>query len=174
MGVNLPPMTDTVTGAARLFYYSMLILAVVSFTVTAVVDYSRLGVAFRCIRQNEEAAEMIGIATTRYKVIAFALSAAMPGAAGAIYASWISYIEPSDVFDIVIAIKAPIMALLGGVSTIFGPVLGAGIYLIFEEIVWSNWLSFHNGLLGMIVVLLVLFMPNGLIDLLRKRARGTR
>jgi branched-chain amino acid transport system permease protein len=171
MGVNLPPMTETVTGAAKLFYYSMLILAVASFLVTVAVNYSRLGVAFRCIRQNEQAAEMIGIATTRYKVIAFALSAAMPGAAGAIYASWVSYIEPSDVFNIVIAIKAPIMALLGGVSTISGPIVGAGIYLVFEEIVWSNWLSFHNGLLGIIVVLLVLFMPNGVLDLLRERAR---
>lgn len=150
----------------------MLILAVVSFIVTMLVAYSRLGMAFRCIRQNEQAAEMIGIGTTRYKVIAFVLSAAMPGAAGAIYASWIGYIEASDVFDIVIAIKAPIMVLLGGVSTVFGPILGAGIYLVFEEIVWSNWLSFHKGLLGIIVVLLVLFMPNGVIDLLRERARA--
>jgi branched-chain amino acid transport system permease protein len=171
MGINLPPMLGSLAGEARLFYYAMLILAVASFGATVLVARSRLGVGLRCIRQNEQAANMIGIDTTRAKVTAFALSATMPGAAGAIYASWIGYIDPSDVFDILIAIKAPIMVLLGGASTILGPLLGAVAYLVFEELVWSNLLQFHNAMLGIIVVVLVLFMPNGAIDLLRRRAR---
>jgi branched-chain amino acid transport system permease protein len=172
MGVNLPPMLGSVIGEARFFYYTMLILAGVCFAVTVLVSRSWFGVALRCIRQNEEAANMIGIDPLRYKVTAFALSAALPGAAGAVYASWIGYIEPSDAFDLVIAIKAPIVVLLGGAGTVFGPLLGAVVYLVFEEIVWSNLLSFHNGMLGIIVVLLVLFMPHGGIDLLRRRAHA--
>jgi len=172
MGINLPPMTGSLTSETRVFYYAMLILALVSFAVSVLVSRSRLGVALRCIRQNEEAATMIGIDATRCKVIAFALSAALPGAAGAIYASWIGYIEPSDVFDILIAIKAPIIVLLGGVGTVFGPVLGAVVYLVFEEIVWSNLLQFHNAMLGVIVVVLVLFMPNGAVELLQRRVRA--
>jgi branched-chain amino acid transport system permease protein len=175
MGINLPPLLGSLTAEARLFYYAMLILAIVAFAATVLVARSRLGVALRCIRQNEEAAIMIGIDVTRCKVAAFALSAAMPGAAGAIYASWIGYIDPSDVFDILIAIKAPIMVLLGGASTIMGPLLGAIVYLVFEELVWSNLLQFHNAMLGLIVVFLVLFMPGGAIDLVsRRRAQTAR
>jgi branched-chain amino acid transport system permease protein len=146
-----------------------LLLAGVTLAVTFLVARSRLGVAFRCIRQNEEAANMIGIDATRAKIIAFALSAAFPGAAGAIYASWVGYIDPSDVFDIIISVKAPVMVLLGGVGTVAGPAVGALLYLAFEEIVWRNLLQFHAAVLGLIIVLLVLFMPNGFVDASRRR-----
>ena len=169
MGVNLPPLRSTFGTDSQIFYYMFLLLAGVTLAVTFLVARSRLGVAFRCIRQNEEAANMIGIDATRAKIIAFALSAAFPGAAGAIYASWVGYIDPSDVFDIIISIKAPVMVLLGGVGTVAGPAVGALLYLAFEEIVWRNLLQFHAAVLGLIIVLLVLFMPNGFVDASRRR-----
>jgi branched-chain amino acid transport system permease protein len=169
MGVNLPPLRSTFGTDSQIFYYMFLLLAGVTLAVTFLVARSRLGVAFRCIRQNEEAANMIGIDATRAKIIAFALSAAFPGAAGAIYASWVGYIDPSDVFDIIISVKAPVMVLLGGVGTVAGPAVGALLYLAFEEIVWRNLLQFHAAVLGLIIVLLVLFMPNGFVDASRRR-----
>ena len=168
MGVNLPPL-QVALHESLVFYYAMLALALSSFVTSAIVARGRLGVALRCIRQNEEAANMIGIDATRSKVAAFALSAAFAGAAGAIYASWIGYIDPTDVFDILNAIKPPVMVILGGAGTVFGPIVGAVIYLAFEEIVWRNLLQFHAGMLGIIIVALVLFMPNGLLDVLRRR-----
>jgi branched-chain amino acid transport system permease protein len=157
------------------FYYSFLALALVTLAVTIMVARSRLGVAFRCIRQNEEAANMIGIDATRAKIVAFALSAAFPGAAGALYASWVGYIDPSDVFDILNSVKAPVMVLLGGVETVAGPAIGALLYLVFEEIVWRSLLQFHAAVLGLIIVLLVLFLPSGFVDVVRRRKflRGT-
>jgi branched-chain amino acid transport system permease protein len=169
MGINLPPMRPTFGTEPQIFYYSMLALALATLVTTVLVSRSRLGIAFRCIRQNEEAAKMIGIDATRTKIIAFALSAAFPGAAGAIYASWVSYIDPSDVFDILNSVKAPVMVLLGGIGTVMGPAIGALVYLVFEEIVWRSLLQFHAGMLGAIIVGLVLFLPNGFVDVLRRR-----
>jgi branched-chain amino acid transport system permease protein len=86
MGVNLPALRSTLSTDSQIFYYMFLLLALMTLAVTVLVARSRLGVAFRCIRQNEEAANMIGIDATQAKIIAFALSAAFPGAAGALYA----------------------------------------------------------------------------------------
>jgi branched-chain amino acid transport system permease protein len=169
MGVNLPPVQRTFVTEAQLFYYWMLLIALLAFVTTFLVARSRLGVAFHCIRQNEEAANMIGINATRTKIVAFALSAIFPGAAGALYASWVGYIDPSDVFDILISVKAPVMVLLGGVGTVFGPAIGAVVYLVFEELVWRNMLQFHAAILGLIIAALVLFLPSGVGDLLRRR-----
>jgi branched-chain amino acid transport system permease protein len=172
MGVNLPPMQPLFGTEGQTFYYTMFLLALVTLATTVLVDRSRLGVAFRCIRQNEEAANMIGIDATRAKIVAFAFSAAFPGAAGAIYASWVGYIDPSDVFDILNSVKAPVMVLLGGAGTVFGPAIGAVIYLVFEQIATQYLLNFHAGMLGIIIVILVLFMPQGLLETCRRRRQG--
>ena len=91
------------------------------------------------------------------------------GVAGAIYASWVNYIDPPDVFDVLISVKPMVMVLLGGLGTIFGPAIGAVILLLFEELVWRNFLTIHAAALGIIIVVLVLFLPNGLLTLVRER-----
>ena len=91
------------------------------------------------------------------------------GIAGAIYANWTNYIEPPDVFDVLLAIKPLVMVLLGGLGTIFGPAIGALILIAFEEFVWRNFLTVHAAALGFIIVVLVLFLPNGILPLLRER-----
>lgn len=169
MGLNLPRPAPLFGTDARTFYYMMFILAIAVFATTVLVARSRLGVAFRCIRQNEEAANMIGIDATRTKIIAFGLASAFPGAAGALYASWVGYIDATDAFDILISIKAPVMVLLGGVGTVMGPAVGAIVYLILEELVTQNFLQFHAGLLGVVIVLILLFMPNGIMSFVRSR-----
>jgi branched-chain amino acid transport system permease protein len=169
MGLNLPAVHVGSANTATTFYYAMFAVTAVAGGLTALVAHSRFGVALACIRQNEEAARMIGINATMYKTGAFALSAGIAGAAGAVYASWVGYIDPSDVFSIINSVIAPVMVLLGGAGTIFGPLLGAGIYFAFEQTVWHNMLQFHTGMLGIIIVGLALFMPDGVVDLLRKR-----
>jgi branched-chain amino acid transport system permease protein len=171
MGLNLPAPKPTFVSGPIEFYFAMFAVALVCLAVTVFVAGSRLGVAFRCIRQNEQAANMIGINATRAKIIAFALSAAFPGAAGALYASWVGYIDPSDVFDILISVKAPVMVLLGGVGTVFGPAAGAVLFMAFDELVWRSFLEFHSAIMGLIVVFLVLFMPNGLVELSQRAKR---
>ena len=127
--------------------------------------HSKLGFGLRCIQQNESAADILGVNTTLYKVAAFMLSGAFAGAAGAIYASWVHYIEPPDVFDVLYSIKAIVMVLLGGAGSVFGPLFGAAIFLSLEELVWRNYLQVHTGVLGLMIVLLVLFLPKGVFAL---------
>jgi branched-chain amino acid transport system permease protein len=118
----------------------------------------------RCIQQNEAAADILGINTTLHKVVAFMLSSAFVGAAGALYASWVYYIEPPDVFDIMYSVKPIVMVLLGGAGSVFGPIVGAVLYLSLEEIVWRNLLQVNTGALGVLIVLLVLYLPKGFLS----------
>lgn len=162
MGLNLPFFGWSPTALAIFFFYAMLGLAAVALVTTYVVAHNRLGFALNCIRQNEDAANIVGIDTTRYKIIAFTLSGAFAAAAGAIYASWTGYIEPTDVYDVLFSIKPIIMALLGGMGTVFGPIIGAIAFLILDEVVWRNFLQLHTGVLGFLIVVLILFLPSGL------------
>jgi len=162
MGLNLPFFGWSPTALAVFFFYVMLALAAITLVTTWIVANNRLGFALNCIRQNEDAANIVGIDTTRYKIIAFTLSGAFAAAAGAIYASWTGYIEPSDVYDVLFSIKPIIMALLGGMGTVLGPVIGAVAFLALDEIVWRNFLQLHTGVLGFLIVVLILFLPSGL------------
>jgi branched-chain amino acid transport system permease protein len=175
MGLNLPvPHDATVASQSEFFFYSMLGLAAITFTAMLLTTHSKLGFGLRCIQQNESAADILGVNTTLYKVAAFMLSGAFAGAAGAVYASWVHYIEPPDVFDVLYSIKAIVMVLLGGAGSVFGPLFGAAIFLSLEELVWRNYLQVHTGVLGLMIVLLVLFLPKGVFALglpwKRKRA----
>jgi branched-chain amino acid transport system permease protein len=181
MGLNLPVLAMDVTNQARLFYYAMSCVAAAALATTALIDRNRLGFALRCIQQNEDAAISLGIDAPRYKVAALVLSAVFPGTCGAIYAAWVNYIDPIDVYDVLLSVKPIVMVLLGGVGTVLGPVYGAFLFLLMEELVWRNLLEFHAGLLGIIVVALVLFLPAGIRGIdwsvlrggWRKRAAGT-
>lgn len=168
-GMNLPLLKLSVTGQAQFFFYAMLALAVLTVATTIVIHRSKLGFGLRCIQQNESAADIIGINTYAYKTAGFSLSAVFVGVAGAIYASWVNYIDPPDVFDVLISVKPMVMVLLGGLGTIFGPSIGAVILLLLEEVVWRNFLTVHVAALGVIIVVLVLFLPNGLLALIRER-----
>lgn len=159
MGLTLPGVTALgVDATARLYYVVMLAAAVG----TVLILRSRLGWALRCIEQNEDASTVLGINTLTAKVAAFVASAAPAGLAGAIYATWIGYIDPTDVFDDLLSVKPIVMAFLGGVGTIAGPVFGAAIFVALEELVWRNVLNFHAGILGIIIVCLLVFIPGGL------------
>jgi branched-chain amino acid transport system permease protein len=169
MGLNLPIMRISVGAQAEFFFHAMLALALVCTATAIVVQRSKLGFGLRCIQQNEDAANVLGVNTYAYKTASFCLSAVFVGIAGAIYANWTNYIEPPDVFDVLIAIKPLVMVLLGGLGTIFGPAIGALILIAFEEFVWRNFLTVHAAALGFIIVVLVLFLPNGILPLLRER-----
>jgi branched-chain amino acid transport system permease protein len=168
-GMNLPILKMSVAAQAQFFFYAMLALALFCTAAAIVIHRSKLGFGLRCIQQNEDAANILGVDTYTYKTAAFSLSAVFVGMAGAIYASWVNYIEPPDVFDVLLAVKPMVMVLLGGLGTIFGPALGAVILLAFEELVWRNFLTIHAAALGLIIVVLVLFLPNGILSLMRER-----
>lgn len=169
MGLNLPILRIPVAAQAQFFYAVMLLLAAVTLGVAVYVRRGRLGFGLTCIQQNEDAAGILGVDAARLKTVAFMLSAVFVGWAGAIYASWVSYIEPPDVFDIMLSLKPVVMVLLGGLGTIAGPIFGAIAFVALEELVWRNLLTVHAAALGVLIVVLVLFMPEGLLAVDFKR-----
>jgi branched-chain amino acid transport system permease protein len=166
MGLNIPLAagSDVMTDA-RFFFYVMWAVLLVTAVAVVVVSSSRLGFGLSCIRQNEAASQMIGLNTTLYKSLAFGLSACFVGAAGGVYAAWIHYIDPTDVFDILYSIKPIVMALIGGLGSSLGVLIGAFLYLGLEEAVWRNYIQIHSAVLGVLIVALLLFLPHGLTSL---------
>ncbi len=165
MGMNVPILRGGPDFAGMVFLYSMLAIALVAFITMVVVDRGRLGFGLRCIRQNEDAANMVGINADLYKTIALCLSALFSAAAGAAYASWVAYIDPTDAFSILLTLKVPVMVMLGGAGTLFGPLIGVLAFVALEETIWSSFLELHQGMLGVIVVILIFFLPGGLLKL---------
>ena len=164
-GLNVPIFPGGPEVVGQIFLYIMLAIALMVFAVTIAVDRSRLGFGFRCIHQNEDAADMVGIDTTRYKIIAFGLSAMFCGTIGAFYASWTNYIDPNDTFDVLLSLKVPVMAMLGGTGTVLGPILGAASFVIMEEFIWAQFLEYNRAILGLVIVVLIFFLPGGLLKM---------
>ena len=149
-------------------YYAMVALAVVAVVMSYVVGTSRFGLTLRSIRDDEGAAQAMGIDTTRHKLAAFALSSFFPGAAGAIYARHVGFIDPAAVFAIIWSIRAIATSILGGQGTILGPIVGAVALTLVSEWVWERSTTFYQVIFGGIIVLVVLFLPGGLMALLQR------
>jgi branched-chain amino acid transport system permease protein len=166
MGLNIPLVSgSSVLSDATFFFYAMWGLLLITAIVVIAVSMSKLGFGLNCIRQNETASNMVGLNSTLYKAVAFGLSACFVGAAGGLYAAWVHYIDPSDVFDILYSVKPIVMALMGGLGSPLGVVCGAFVYLGLEEVVWRNYIQIHSGVLGVLIILLLLFLPHGLVSL---------
>jgi branched-chain amino acid transport system permease protein len=162
LGLSLPTLH-----ASLPIYYAMGILAVAVTAVTYVIVTSRFGLRLMTIREDEVAAEAMGIDTHRYKLYAFLLSAAGPGIAGGLAARDQGYIEPVSVFPLIMTITMIVMVLFGGKGTIWGPVLGAVMLFTFQELVWARFIYLHQLLFGAIIVAVVLAMPRGILGVLQ-------
>jgi branched-chain amino acid transport system permease protein len=167
-GLTLPIPDLTPQQFYRLIYYLMLGAMVLVVTVSGLIRRSRFGYGLRAIKADADAAEISGINTTWYKVAAWMTSAALSGIVGGIWAYWYSYIQPPDAFSGITGVKYFIMTLLGGAGTLVGPVVGAFVLELISETVWSRFITLHLGVLGTIIVLVVLFMPRGLVPMLRE------
>jgi len=168
-GLSLPTLDASVA-----IYYVMGVLAIVVTAMSWLIVTSRFGLRLMTIREDEVAAEAMGIDTFHHKLGAFLLSAAGPGVAGALTARDQGYIEPISVFPLAITVTMIVMALFGGKGTVFGPVLGAAVLFVAQEIVWARYPYVHPLLFGAIIVGVVLLMPRGVLGLLQQRYRLPR
>jgi branched-chain amino acid transport system permease protein len=168
-GLSLPTQDAT-----KAIYYVMGALAAAVTAATYLILTSRFGLRLMTIREDEIAAEAMGIDTFRHKLAAFLLSALGPGIAGALTARDQGYIEPISVFPLAITVTMIVMVLFGGKGTVWGPVLGAIALFVIQEIVWARYPYVHPLLFGAIIVAVVLAMPRGVLGLLQLKYRLPR
>jgi branched-chain amino acid transport system permease protein len=158
----------------HLHYYVALILAAIAVAVSILVRWSKFGLALRSIREDEEAAADLGVNPFLCKLEAHALGAALTGAAGGVYAGYSDFIHPPGVFGFDISVAILLMPTIGGIGTIWGPVIGAVVYgLIHEELI-ASFPEFHLLLYGLLLILIILFEPGGVVGLFEKLIRFAR
>lgn len=149
-------------------YAAFALLAIGLLVLTWRLDNSRLGLQLLAIREDETAAEALGIRTTRLKIGAFAASAVAPAAAGSLYATYLSFIDPTTAFAPMTELTTISMVLLGGLGTVFGPLAGALAMSVVNELLWSRFPELYLTLVGCVILLAVLFMPRGLVGSVRR------
>jgi branched-chain amino acid transport system permease protein len=170
IGLVLPPLNDD-----RLFYELSLGLLVIATLTVFWLTRSRFGFGLIAIRENEEGAAVMGVNTTLYKVLAFALSGLFTALAGGIHAYWITFLDPDSAFDISLNVKMIIMAVFGGPGTILGPIVGAFALSSVSEILSSEVTNAAGLFFGVVVVAAVVLMPRGVADVMRQfRKSGWR
>ena len=158
LGISLPSAETSMET-----YYAMLALMLLTIVVAYAVGHSRFGVRLNAIREDEGAAEALGINATLYKLAAFVLSAVFPAVAGGIQAYKVLYIDPPSVFFVQITIAMALMSMLGGKGTVIGPILGAVLLYTAQELTWVNFPTAHLIAYGLFIVLVARFMPRGLM-----------
>jgi branched-chain amino acid transport system permease protein len=144
-------------------YYAMLVLAVVIVGASFWFARSRFGLALIAVREDEAAAEGLGVNTTAVKVAAFVISAFFAGVAGGIHATFVHYIDPTAAFDMKYTVLPIIMAIFGGLGTVLGPVIGAVGLEVVSDFAWLYLGRLNVTIFGLILIALVLWLPDGLL-----------
>jgi branched-chain amino acid transport system permease protein len=169
VGLTLPLKRGSMDEIYHFFYFMMFFLMVATIITSYLVDRSRFGHGLVAIREDETSAMVLGVNATLYKMLAYALSAVFCGFVGATYAYWITYIEPFDVFGLKFSISIIVMALIGGIGTVWGPIIGAFVFEVFSELLWSKFLTFHSASLGLLMILIVFLLPKGFMEMIQSR-----
>jgi branched-chain amino acid transport system permease protein len=187
--INLPDLTGggagitipSITGDAPTrwlgndgFYLLFLGLALAVVATGLLVAQTRSGYALRAIHQDEDAAAAMGVNTTMAKTIAFAGSAALTGAIGAAYGFQQVTFYPDRLFDVEITVLMVVMVILGGAGTVVGPVVGAVVVAYGSEYLRQHLPTVHTLVLGALIVVAVILLPQGFVNYLREGARQRR
>ena len=153
-------------------YYVMLVIFIVVLLTAYLVRRSKYGLALRSIGEYEEAATHIGVDATVVKTTAFAISAFFMGSAGAIMATRWTYIDPRIAFNPLFSFMPVLMAIFGGTGQLYGPVFGAALFAYLEEILITKFPYYYMLLFGTILIVVILFLPSGLVGLIEKWRKG--
>jgi branched-chain amino acid transport system permease protein len=168
-GIYLPPEATLLQ-----LYYAGAALVAVSVAVTWAVDRSAFGLRLRSIGEDEVAAEAMGVDTTMAKLASFVLASTFPAMAGGLYAWRLSYIDPASAFPAGYEVQTILMAIFGGAGTVWGPLIGGFVFSAVGEVLWARFAEVHLLLFGVMILVVLLFMPEGFIPLLRRRMMRRR
>ena len=168
-GLNLP----TSVPSKGWFYLVALLFAAASIAAAAMIRHSQFGLALQALRMDLDAAEGLGVPTALFKNIAHTTSAFIVGACGGLYATYLQYVHPDTVFSFTQSISLVLIALIGGIGTIWGPVAGAIVFYAVQDYLQTSYPTFHLLVYGALLIVILLFEPNGLVGLVgRMRPRA--
>jgi len=153
-------------------YFHMLAILIVCFITAFLIRRSKWGRALRSIGQNEEAASHSGVNVTPIKIITFALSAFFMAAAGGAMATRVTYIDPGSAFNINYSFFPVMMAIFGGMTNLYGQVAGAAVFAFLEDFLTTRFPIFYMLIFGAVMVLVITFLPDGLIGLVQRWRKG--
>jgi branched-chain amino acid transport system permease protein len=160
------------------YYYITLAMVVLVVAFVWKMDKSTLGIYLKAIKEDEERAKSLGIDSRRYKLLAFVISALITAFTGTFYAQYVLYIDPDSLLNLEFALLIIIIPMVGGMGTVLGPILGAGLLIPMAE--YSRTLfggggkGVHLLLYGLIILLIALYEPRGLIGIYRRIRRRYR
>lgn len=155
-------------------YYSAVLLVTLAVIISIIVASSKFGLALRAIKQDQDAAADIGVNPYTSKLWVHAIAAALTGMAGGVYARRAGFFYPGDVFAFQTSISILLMPVIGGIGTVWGAVLGGIVFGIVEEELVARFPEIHLLIYGSLLILIILFEPNGLMGLLRRLSRLLR
>jgi branched-chain amino acid transport system permease protein len=155
----------------RQFYLASVGLTVIAFIANYWVSRSRFGYYLMAIREDEDTASAVGINTARYKLWSLLMSAFLTALAGALYGSAFQFIVPDSVLTLDISVQISIVTTLGGAGTLLGPVVGAALLLSASEIFKNQFQESHLLIYGVLIIVVVLFLPEGIVGGLEQRFR---
>jgi branched-chain amino acid transport system permease protein len=155
------------------YYYYLLVIMILSIITSYRIRHSKFGLALRAISQDETKAEVAGIPTRKYKILAFGISGLFIGMAGAIWGSYLTYLRPSIFLPINIGTTIVLMSILGGKGTVSGPVIGAAIMIAVNELVVAKLGATELNIVvtGLILIFVLLYFPEGIVGTLKSRKR---
>lgn len=168
LGLSLPVILNR-----PLFYYLTLVLAIFVIALIWWIQRTEFGSTLVAIREDEIGAEMRGINTTLHKITAFTIAAFLTGIVGGLWAYQNTFIDADIAFQQSRTIDMVMMSMLGGLGTVAGPAVGSIVLYWMRDIVWKNFLFYHQIFEGTLLIILVLFVPGGIMGLFDKDNTGT-
>jgi branched-chain amino acid transport system permease protein len=158
------------------YYYIVLGLLVLALAITRLIERSRLGYYFRAVREEQDAAASLGVRVARTKRVAFAISAALTAACGTFYAQYVLFIDPESVFPLSLSILICLVAVLGGVGTLWGPLLGAAVLIPLGEVtriyLGGTGKALDLVIYGALIMVISVVQPAGLVGMVRRLRRA--
>lgn len=171
---NMDPFLSMQFGNNLVYYYVFLVFALLVMALAKYLDKSKFCYYLRAIKGNELAAQSMGIDTPKYKMLAYMLSAGVVSLGGSLYAQFILYIDPSMLMTLNLSMMIVLVVVMGGLGTVVGPVVGAVILTFISEYSRAKlgkFGGFDMVLYGILVIFIVLFLPNGVLSLVKKGKR---
>jgi branched-chain amino acid transport system permease protein len=169
-GLSLP---IDIGGKARIYWWALALMAIV-VAASFVIRRSTLGLQLLAIKADVDAAADVGVNATFYQDLMIVLSGTVVGITGGLYASFFSFIEPSDMFGFDRSIAFVLMSVIGGVGTVLGPVLGAIVFVLLRQFLLASYPQLYLGLYGLLLIFIILFEPLGLTGLALRLVRAVR